>query len=41
MEIVPLSDAVGAEIRGVDLRESLSAKTFDQIEKAFHDFAKC
>ena len=39
MEIVPLSDAVGAEIRGVDLRESLSAKTFDQIEKAFHDFA--
>jgi len=39
MEIVPLSDAVGAEIRGVDLRETLTTETLDQIEKAFHDYA--
>jgi taurine dioxygenase len=39
MEIVPLSDAVGAEIRGVDLREPLTTETLDQIEAAFHDYA--
>jgi taurine dioxygenase len=39
MEIVPLSDAVGAEIKGIDLCETLTADTFNQIEKAFHDYA--
>jgi len=39
MEIVPLSDAVGAEIKGIDLCETLTADTLNQIEKAFHDYA--
>lgn len=39
MEVVPLSDAVGAEIRDINLRESLSQETIKEIEKAFHDHA--
>ena len=37
MEIVPLSGALGAEIRGLDLREPLDAATTDAIEKAWHE----
>ncbi|MBK19094.1 MAG: taurine catabolism dioxygenase TauD [Rhodospirillaceae bacterium] len=39
MEIVPLSDAVGVEIKGVDLREPLDSNTLEQIEDAFNEHA--
>ncbi len=35
IEITPVSPAIGAEIRGVDLREPLSNKQFDEIHDAF------
>ncbi|MCZ6831298.1 MAG: taurine dioxygenase [Gammaproteobacteria bacterium] len=35
IEITPLSPAIGAEIRGVDLREPLSNRQFDEIHNAF------
>ena len=37
MEIVPLSDALGAEIRGIDLREKLDPETRQAIEDAWHE----
>ena len=33
----PMSDACGAEIKGVDLRQPLEAQTVREIEQAFHD----
>ena len=36
MEIVPTGAALGAEIRGVDLRSDLDAATFGRIEDAFN-----
>ena len=35
--VEPLSDACGAEIKGVDLREELDQDTVAAIEQAFHD----
>ena len=37
LEIEPLSNAVGAEIRGVDLARELAPATFAEIRRAFHD----
>jgi taurine dioxygenase len=37
MEIVPLSPALGAEIRGVDASRPMSEEAFRQIEKAWHE----
>ena len=37
MEIVPLSDAIGAEIRGIDLSQPLDAATGAAIEDAWHN----
>jgi taurine dioxygenase len=37
IEIIPLSDALGAEIRGLDLREPLSAETVKEVEQAWYD----
>ena len=37
MEIVPLSDAIGAEIRGVDLSNKPDDATAAAIEQAWHD----
>src|ERR1051326_135391 len=37
MEIVPLSPALGAEIRGVDALRPVSEEAFRQIEKAWHE----
>ena len=37
MEIVPLSPALGAEIRGVDVSRLISPELFSRIEKAWHD----
>mgnify|MGYP001019401688 CR=1 FL=1 len=37
MEIIPLSDAIGAEIQGVDLSNPLDTATASIIEKAWHD----
>jgi taurine dioxygenase len=37
MEIVPLSPALGAEIRGVDASRPVDGETFRKIEKAWHD----
>lgn len=37
MEIIPLSDAIGAEIRGVDLSNPLDTATASIIEMAWHD----
>jgi taurine dioxygenase len=36
MQIVPLSPALGAEIRGVDVSASLDERTFKEIEQAWH-----
>lgn len=36
-EVVPLSDAIGTEIRGVDLRHSLDSSVMGAIEKAWLD----
>ncbi|MEE2995536.1 MAG: TauD/TfdA family dioxygenase, partial [Pseudomonadota bacterium] len=37
MEIVPLSDAIGAEIIGVDLSQNLDEATISAIERAWYD----
>ncbi len=37
LEIVPLSDALGAEIRGLDLSRDIDEATFAKIEQAWHD----
>lgn len=36
-EIIPLSDALGAEIRGLDLREPLDSGTVERVEQAWYD----
>jgi taurine dioxygenase len=36
IEVRPLSDAVGAEIHGVDLRSDLGSETYAEIRHAFH-----
>ena len=38
MKIMPLSDAVGAEITGVNLQQPLEPGKLRQIEEAFHDY---
>ncbi len=37
IEVLKLSSALGAEIRGVDLREELPEQTFSDILRAWHD----
>jgi taurine dioxygenase len=37
MEVLPLSSALGAEIRGVDASHALSEDTFRKVEQAWHD----
>ncbi|HZD20235.1 MAG TPA: TauD/TfdA family dioxygenase, partial [Burkholderiales bacterium] len=37
MEVVPLSSALGAEIRGVDASRPLSDEVFRRIEQAWHE----
>ena len=37
IEIIPLSEACGAEIRGVDLTKPLDGKTLKSIEQAWYD----
>jgi taurine dioxygenase len=37
IEVVPLSDALGAEIRGLDLTRDIDDATFAVVEKAWHD----
>ena len=37
IEIVPLSDALGAEIRGLDLTREIDDATFAIVEQAWHD----
>jgi taurine dioxygenase len=37
IDIIPLSDAIGAEIRGVDLRQPLNEQTARKIEQAWYD----
>jgi taurine dioxygenase len=37
LEIVPLSDALGAELRGLDLSRDIDDATFAQVEQAWHD----
>jgi hypothetical protein len=37
MEIIPLSPALGAEIRGVDAA-GRSTATFAKIQRAWHDY---
>ena len=39
MEITPCDATLGAEVRGVDLSQSLSAADFAEIEAAWHDHA--
>ena len=39
MEITPSDATLGAEVRGVDLSQSLSAADFAEIEAAWHDHA--
>lgn len=36
MDILPLTPAIGAEVRGVDLAEPLDDETFRRIEQAWH-----
>ena len=38
IEIVPMGAALGAEIRGVDLREPLDDVTFAAIERAWDEY---
>ena len=38
MEVKPLSNAIGAEIKGVDLSETQDEATLKKIEEAFHEF---
>jgi taurine dioxygenase len=37
MKITPLSDALGAEITGIDLAAPVDEATFDRLRQAFHD----
>ena len=37
IEVIPLSEACGAEIRGVDLTKPLDGKTLRSIEQAWYD----
>ena len=37
IDVIPLSDALGAEIRGLDLREPLDAVTIKEVEQAWYD----
>ena len=37
MEIEPLNNVMGAEVRGLDLNQSLDQKTIDQLYQAFLD----
>lgn len=37
IEVQPLSDAVGAEVLGVDLSEDLGNETYSEIRQAFHN----
>jgi len=37
IKVIPLSDALGAEIRGLDLREPLGAETIKEVEQAWYD----
>jgi taurine dioxygenase len=37
IDVIPLSDAIGAEIRGLDLRETLDAATVSAVEQAWYD----
>ena len=37
IEVIPLSEACGAEIRGVDLSKPLDGKTLKSIEQAWYD----
>jgi taurine dioxygenase len=37
MEVIPLSSALGAEIRGVDVARPLDDATFARIQKAWHE----
>ena len=37
IEVVPLSNAIGAEIRGLDLREALSDEAVRVVKQAWYD----
>ena len=37
IEIIPLSSAIGAEIKGIDLRDPLSAEVQRVVEQAWFD----
>jgi len=37
IKVIPLSDALGAEIRGLDLREPLTTETIKEVEQAWYD----
>jgi taurine dioxygenase len=37
IEVIPLSSALGAEIRGVDASQPIGTADFQEIEKAWHD----
>src|SRR3974377_472145 len=39
LDVVPLSRHIGAEIRGIDLREQFDAETVDAIHQAWLDHA--
>ena len=39
IEIHPLSGAIGAEIHGVDIANGLSTAVFEEVQRAFSDFA--
>ena len=38
IEVMPMAATIGAEIRGVDLREELDDATFAELERAHHDY---
>ena len=38
IEVVPLSDALGAEITGVDLAREISVDQFNKIRRAWLDY---
>ncbi|MEX2453993.1 MAG: TauD/TfdA family dioxygenase [Rhodospirillaceae bacterium] len=37
MEVIPLSKTIGAEVRGIDLREPLDPETRNALENAWHE----
>ena len=37
IDVIPLSDAIGAEIRGLDLRQMMDAATVKSVEQAWYD----